>query len=165
VLVQDAVKPKAVILLIVTTGAAGAGGSVVTLVVEDVGPVTFTAAITREYVVLANKPVKLADLLRTPASIKGVTNWPFIAYVYEVALKAPVQVAVNEVSLKLVIVTSGAVGAKGKVVILTELDDILSVAFIAVITKEYTVSGKSPVKFAVVPDTLGVAETVFSVYV
>jgi hypothetical protein len=150
----------------VSTGTVGAGGSVVILVDEEyVGPLKFTAAMIREYVVFADRPVKLADLLRTPASIEGVTNCPFIAYVYEVALKAPVQVAVNEVSLRLVIVTSGAVGAKGKVVILTELDDILSVAFIAVITKEYTVSGKSPVKFAVLPATLGVAETVFSVYV
>jgi hypothetical protein len=168
---QLAENPKAVILVIVTRGTVGGGGRVVRIVAKEyVGPVEFMAAITREYVVLANNPVKLADLLATPASVEGVTKFPSIEYVYEVALVPPVQVAVKEVSLKSVIVTTGAVGGKIKVVALTlvETADVLCILFNAVTNKEYDVSGKSPVKVAVLPDTLSVEGTVvtlFSLYV
>jgi hypothetical protein len=165
--VQLARNELELIKLMLIIGTVGAGGSVVRLVVDDVSPVEFTADITREYVVLGFRPIKLAVLLRTPASVEGVTDSPSIEYVYEVALKAPVQVAVNELSLRLVIVITGAVGGKIKVLVLTvdEAADVLYIEFTAVTTKKYAVSGESPVKVAVFPTTLGVKETVFSVNV
>jgi len=153
-----------------TTGIVGGEGRVVILVVEEyVGPVEFIADITSEYVLLGDRPVKVADLLATPASVEGVTSCPLIEYVYDVALIPPVQVAVNEVSLRVFIETIGVVGGKINVVALTEVElvDVLYTEFTAVTTKVYAVAAESPVKVAVLPDTLsvGVTATVFSVYV
>ena len=168
--VQLPTNDTAVIALIVTTGAVGTGGRVIILVPEEyVGPVEFTAEIINEYIVLGDRPVKLADLLATPESVEGVTSCPLIEYVYEVALVPPVQVAVNEVSLMVFTETIGVVGGKINVVALTdvELFDVLYTEFTAVTTKVYAVAAESPVKVAVLPDTLsvGVTAIVFSVYV
>lgn len=86
---------------------------------------------------------------------------------YEVALIPPVQVAVNDVSLRVFIDTTGVVGGKINVVALTEVElvDVLYTLFTPVIIKEYAVAGESPVKVAVLPSTVGVTVTVFSVYV
>jgi len=164
--VQLPTNDTAVIAVIVTTGAVGTGGRVTILVPEEyVGPVEFIAEITSEYIVLGDRPVKLADLLATPESVEGITICPLIEYVYDVALVPPVQVAVNEVSLKDVIEIIGVVGGKIKVFALTDVDDTLFVIFTAVITKEYVVSGERDVKVAVLPTTLGVTVRVFNVYV
>jgi len=70
-----AAKDKAVILLIVTTGTVGAGGSVVKLDAEEyVVPVSFLAAMIREYVLLGLRFVKVAERPVRPESIDGVTN-------------------------------------------------------------------------------------------
>lgn len=164
--VQLPTNDTAVTELIVTKGALGAGGRVVRLVLEEyVGPVEFIAEIISEYDVLGDSPVKLADLLARPASVEGVTSCPLIEYVYDVALIPPVQVALNDVSLMVFIDTIGAVGGKIKVVALTEVADVLPTVFTAVTTKEYVVSGERDVNVAVLPSTIGVIGTVFSVYV
>jgi hypothetical protein len=164
--IQLATNDTAVTELIVTKGGLGAGGRVVRLVLEEyVAPLEFIAEIISEYVVLGISPVKLADLLATPASVEGVTSCPLMEYVYDVALIAPVQVTLNEVSLSVFIDKIGTVGGKINVVALTELADILPVVFTAVTTKEYVVSGERDVKVAVLPTTLGVIGTVFSVNV
>lgn len=77
--VQVATNDTAVIEPMLTIGAVGTGGRVVRLVIEEyVGPVEFMAVIISEYVVLGLSPVKLADLLATPASVEGVTSSPSI---------------------------------------------------------------------------------------
>ena len=160
--VQVATNEVVFIEPMLTTGMVGGGGRVVILVLEEyVDPV--------EYMLLGDRLVKLADLLATPESVEGVTSCPLIEYVYDVALVPPVQVAVNEVSLMVFTETIGVVGGKINVVALTdvELVDVLYTEFTAVTTKVYAVAAESPVKVAVLPDTLsvGVTAIVFSVYV
>ena len=133
--VHLAANDKAVTLLSVTTGTVGAGGIVVTVFpTEYVVPVGFTAATIRAYVLLGDRPVNVAERLVRPASIEGVTNCELTAYMYEMTPIAPVQVAVNETSVVLVMVTTGIVGAGGIVCTFMICEFVLPVPFLEITT-------------------------------
>jgi hypothetical protein len=157
-----------VILLIVTTGKVGAGGSVVRLLgIEYVVPVAFTAATIREYVLLANKPVKVAVRPTRAFSVEGTILCPLILYVYEAAPAAPVQLAVNDESLIEDTVTTGIVGG-GPIVCTLIADELIEpVPFVATTTTAYVVDAVNPVNVTALlrraEFMLGVTELPFSV--
>lgn len=156
------------ILLIVTTGIVGAGGSVVRLLAtEYVLPVAFTAATIKEYVLLADRPVKVAVRPTRAFSVEGITLCPLILYVYEAAPAAPVQLALKDESLIEASVTTGIVGG-GPIVCTLMADELVEpVPFVATTTTAYVVDAVNPVNVTVLlrraEFTLGVTEVPFSV--
>ena len=139
---------RAVILLTVTTGKVGAGGIVVKLdASEYVEPVVFVAITMREYVLLGNRPVKVAERLATPLSVEGMAACPLREYEYEVA-PTPVQFAVNDTSVIELTVTTGVVGGGPDVSTVT-VEFLEPVPFVATSITAYVVEAVKPVKVAV----------------
>jgi hypothetical protein len=79
-----------------------------------------------------------------------------------VAFRSPVQLATNDTAVIEPMLTIGAVGAGGRVIILVIEEYVGPVEFMAAIISEYVVLGVSPVKLAVLLATPASVEGVTS---